>query len=195
MQRLKVFVSDGRVAGLSAPPSPHSLTHRADLLLRALLADLAAVPEVEALTMASADAAPDPRRSDPGLATCIEAADAVWPLALESDGMLERLSRDVLRSRRVLLGCPPGAVRTASSKLGLARALADGGVAVVATYSPHAVLPQLGGPWVVKPDDGAGCLHTRLFSDRAGALAWIRARPADDYVLQPFVALIQAACR
>jgi hypothetical protein len=61
-------------------------------------------------------------------------------------------------------------------------------VPVAATYSPHAVLPDLAGAWVVKPDDGAGCFNIRLFSDRAAALAWIRAAAAEGYVLQPFIA-------
>jgi predicted ATP-grasp superfamily ATP-dependent carboligase len=87
-----------------------------------------------------------------------------------------------------LLGSAPGAIRIAASKLKVARALADGGVAAVATYSPHEPLPDAQGAWVVKPDDGAGCLNTRLFSDRAAALAWIRASAAEGYVLQPFVA-------
>lgn len=118
----------------------------------------------------------------------LQAADAVWPLASESDGMLEQLSRAILRGKRILLGSAPGAVEVVASKLELARVLRAGGVAVVATYSPHAALPHDSGPWVVKPDDGAGCLDTRLFSDRAAALAWIRANAADRYVLQPFVA-------
>ena len=93
-----------------------------------------------------------------------------------------------MRGKRILLGSAPGAVEVVASKLELARVLRADGVAVVATYSPHAALPHDSGPWVVKPDDGAGCLDTRLFSDRAAALAWIRANAADRYVLQPFVA-------
>lgn len=116
------------------------------------------------------------------------AADAVWPLASESEASLEHVSRAILHGKRILLGSAPGAVAVAASKLVLSRVLEEGGVAVVPTYSPHAGLPQDSGPWVVKPDDGAGCLDTRLFSDRAAALAWIRAHAADGYVLQPFVA-------
>ena len=118
---------------------------------------------------------------------CMQAADAVWPLAFESASALAHLSRDILRARRTLLGSAPGAVKAAASKLELARVLAAGGVATVATYSPHAAVAQDGGAWVAKPDDGAGCLHTMLFSDRSAALAWIRANGAEGYVLQPFV--------
>jgi predicted ATP-grasp superfamily ATP-dependent carboligase len=78
-------------------------------------------------------------------------------------------------------------VRVAGSKLKVARALAEGGVATVPTYRPHAALPDGEGAWVVKPEDGAGCSDTRLFGDRAAALAWIRTSAAQGYVLQPFV--------
>ena len=131
---------------------------------------------------------PEAYRFGAQFAAGLQAADAVWPLASESDGMLEQLSRAIQRGKRILLGSAPGAVEVVASKLELARVLRAGGVAVVATYSPHAALPHDSGPWVVKPDDGAGCLDTRLFSDRAAALAWIRANAADRYVLQPFVA-------
>lgn len=117
----------------------------------------------------------------------LRAADAVWPLAFESAGWLEDLSRCILQHKRILLGSAPGAVQAAASKLALARLLAEAGVATAATYSPHAALPQDGGAWVVKPDDGAGCLQTLLFSDRGAALAWIRASAANGHVLQPFV--------
>lgn len=131
---------------------------------------------------------PEAHRFGGHFASGLQAADAVWPLANETDGVLAQLSRAVLRGKRILLGSAPGAVEVAASKLRLARVLAEGGVAAVATYSPHAALPRDGGPWVVKPDDGAGCLHTRLFNDRAAALTWIRANAAEGYVMQPFVA-------
>jgi predicted ATP-grasp superfamily ATP-dependent carboligase len=131
---------------------------------------------------------PEAYRFGVQFAAGLQVADAVWPLASESEGMLEQLSRAILRGKRILLGSAPGAVEVVASKLELARVLRADGVAVVATYSPHAALPHNSGPWVVKPDDGAGCLDTRLFSDRAAALAWIRANAADPYVLQPFVA-------
>jgi predicted ATP-grasp superfamily ATP-dependent carboligase len=184
MAPLKVFAFDYATAGgPMTRPLPQSLRRQGDMLLRALQADLRALPDIELATMAPAQDAFGER-----FAACVDAADAVWPLASESDGLLERLSRDILRAGRILLGSAPGAVRVAASKLKVARALADGGVPVAATYSPHAALPDERGAWVVKPDDGAGCFDTRLFSDRAAALAWIRTTAAEGYVLQPFIA-------
>lgn len=194
MARLKVFAFDYAMAGgPRARALPGALSQQGAMLLHALLADLAALPDVELHTMPAADA---PGPSGASLAgqgfgqrfdACLQAADAVWPLVLEA-GLLEDLSRDILRGQRILLGSAPGAVRVTASKLRTARALADGGVPAVPTFSPHAPLPDGEGAWVVKPDDGAGCLDTRLFSDRAAALAHVRASAAQDYVLQPFVA-------
>ena len=194
MAPLKVFAFDYVTeGGPTARVLPHSFTQQGSMLRDALLADLGALPGVEVCTMATLDGA-GPQGTPAALsfgerfAACVEAADAVWPLAPESEGLLENLSRDILRGKRILLGSAPGAVRVAGSKLKVARALAEGGVATVPTYRPHAALPEGEGAWVVKPDDGAGCLDTRLFSDRAAALAWIRTSAAQGYVLQPFVA-------
>jgi len=156
-------------------------------------APTAARPEARSTAQSGLDAAlpqllQEVHRFGAEFAAGLQAADAVWPLASESDGVLEQLSRGILRGKRILLGSAPGAVEVVASKLKLAQVLAQGGVAAVATYSPHAALPRDVGPWVVKPDDGAGCLDTRLFSDRTAALAWIRGHAADGYVLQPFVA-------
>jgi predicted ATP-grasp superfamily ATP-dependent carboligase len=194
MAPLKVFAFDYVTeGGPTARPLPHAFTQQGAMLFDALLADLGAVPGVEVCTMATLDA-PGRGRSSAArsfgerFAACVQAVDAVWPLAPESEGLLEGLSRDILRGKRILLGSAPGAVRVAGSKLKMARALAEGGVATVPTYRPHAALPEGEGAWVVKPEDGAGCLDTRLFSDRAAALAWIRTSAAQGYVLQPFVA-------
>jgi predicted ATP-grasp superfamily ATP-dependent carboligase len=194
MAPLKVFAFDYVMAGGSmARALPPSFTRQGSMLFDALLADLGAVPGVQVCTMAALGA------SGPGdalpassfgerFAACVQAADAVWPLVPESEGLLESLSRDILRGKRILLGSAPGAVRVAASKIKVARALAEGGVATVPTYRPHAALPDGEGAWVVKPEDGVGCLDTRLFGDRAAALAWIRTSAAQGYVLQPFVA-------
>ena len=196
MARLKVLAFDYAIAGgPGARAVPCALAQQGGMLLQALLADLGAVPGVEVHTMPAAGdagwdggAAPGSQAFDERFADCVQAADAVWPLALETEGLLEGLSRDILRGKRVLLGSAPGAVRVAASKHEMARALAAAGVPAVPTYSPHARLPEGPGAWVVKPNDGAGCLDTRLFSDRAAALAHIRANAGQDYVLQPFVA-------
>ncbi len=181
-KQLSVLVVDHAAAQSLTGPLSQSLRRQGEMLWRALLNDLGALPGIDVATTASLRALRDG-----------DMRDAVWPLALETGGVLERLSRDILRGRRILLGSAPDAVALTASKLVLARALAAGGVTTVVTCCPHAdaqdvATANAGGPWVVKPDDGAGCLHTRLFRDRAAALAWVNASAAQDYVLQPFVA-------
>jgi predicted ATP-grasp superfamily ATP-dependent carboligase len=186
---MKVFAFDyAEAGGPMARPLPPSLRRQGAMLLQALLADLDALPDVELITLAHVTAAGEgqPPFSE-RFEACLGAADAVWPLASEPDYLLERVSRQVLRGGRVLLGSTPAAIRIAASKITTARALLAAGVKAVATYSPQEALPAGEGAWVVKPDDGAGCLDTRLFSDRGAALTWSRACAAEGYVLQPFV--------
>ena len=182
MSAMKVFACDYASGGGAEDAAlPDALKHHGRIMLGALLADLVKLPEVELITI-----------SDPSLFrcrfnACLNAADAVWPLAPEAGGVLERLSRHVLRHNRILLGSKPAALRVAASKLRTARVLAKAGVAVAATYMPEQSLPDWSGAWVVKPDDGAGCLNTRIFPDADAALAWIAASGEAGYVLQPFI--------
>jgi predicted ATP-grasp superfamily ATP-dependent carboligase len=177
---LKLFAFDYASASSPDGALPASVRHQGQMMLRALLSDLVELPGIELITIG----APGPfrRRFD----ACVQAADAVWPLAPEAGGMLERLSRQVLRSERILLGSKPNALRVAGSKLRTSRALARAGVAVVPTYSPGQPLPPSTGAWVVKPDDGAGCLNSRIFPGAEAALAWIAASGEAGWVLQPF---------
>lgn len=179
----------GRIAGMAEYPDRQVRGQRAEYAPAQAAEQAPAYTAGEAVGLSLERAALLPAASRFGaqFEACLQAADAVWPLAFESAGALEHLSREILRARRILLGSMPAAVQVAGSKLKLTQVLAEGGVATVATYSPHAAVPQDGGAWVVKPDDGAGCRHTMLFSDRAAALAWIRTNGADGYVLQPFV--------
>lgn len=196
---MKVFAFDYASGGGQAGPAlPSALRHQGELMLRALLADLVELPGVEVITMgdpqlpmpdlpACALIVADDRSFARRFNACVQAADAVWPVAPESGGLLESLSRKVLRRKRILLGSKPAAVRLATSKLLTARTLAKAGIAVVATYSAQDSLPEGAGAWVVKPDHGAGCVDTRIFSNAHAARDWIGASGADGYVLQPFI--------
>ncbi len=185
--------------GLTDRELSHSLMHDGMMMHSALLADLSAIPDVEVITTydarlplsdlpPSALVIPVDGKFAPHFNDCVQAADAVWLVAPECAGILESLSRLVVRSKRFLLGSRPRAVRIAASKRLTARKLANAGIPVVATYSSHDALPGKIEAWVVKPDDGAGCLNTRIFSGTRKALAWIKTEGNDSYVLQPFIA-------
>lgn len=179
-------------------PLPESLAREGDLMLHALLEDLARVPGMALVTSRDPRLSPLEARAavlkaDPGEDAArlfrrgLSQADLCWPIAPETGGVLERLSRTVLDAQRVLLGSRPEAVRTAASKRSTSRVLEQAGVPVIPTYETGQALPDRAGAWVLKPDDGAGCIDTYLLPDRAAALAALEARGAG-FVLQPYVA-------
>lgn len=144
----------------------------------ALRADLAAVPGIE-LSVATdrpdeaCDAGGD-ARSRPVCARAGEALidfvarqarqhDLVWVVAPETAGRLAALHEAVPPQRWI--GCDGPAIRLAASKQATLARLRDHRIATPLDFAADADLRH----WVVKPDDGAGSLHTRRFSDRQAA--------------------------
>jgi len=122
--------------------------------------------------------------------------DHVWAIAPECDGLLLQL-HDAVGAER-WLGCSREAIAVASSKRATARCLAASDIATTQALAPADVLDAPGsaapvarqaGPWVVKPDDGAGGLDTFLFDSLAAACAEYDSRAADgrNPVLQAWV--------
>lgn len=182
MAAMKVLVFDYASGGSGrAGTLPAARRYQGQMMLRALMDDLGQVPGIEVLASATSGAI---KRS---FTASVQAADAVWPLAPQAHGMLERLSRQVLRHERILLGSKPHALRVAASRLRTSRVLARAGIDVVPTYAPDQPLPPSRGAWVVRPDDGADVDDTRIFSSSATARAWIGNRVGVRYVLQPFI--------
>ena len=110
--------------------------------------------------------------------------DHVWVIAPETDGVLAQLQR-VVDARR-WLGCSAAAIALASSKRAtLARAAAHG----VTTPLSFATSPTTR-RWVVKPDDGAGGLATRVHNTHAAARDDLdaRQRRGEAAVLEAWVA-------
>lgn len=186
MPTLKVFAFDHGCAGPRATRPAAAQRRHGALMLEALCADLRLLPGVDLLTCE--DVAPANQPFDQRFAECVLAADAVWPLAPVAGGVLEHLSREVLRHGRILLGSTPGTVRIAASKRATCALLQRAGVPTVPTFDPGAMPDADGGAWVAKPDDGAGCTDTRLFHDRGAARAAAGAQRGREQVLQPFIA-------
>ena len=104
------------------------------------------------------------------------AHDLCWIVAPETGGELARLRATVGDARWI--GCDAATIRCASSKRATLSALSAAGVP-----TPLDEAARHRGRWLVKPDDGAGCLSTRVHGDHAAALA---NRGRGD-VLEPFV--------
>ena len=103
--------------------------------------------------------------------------DLTWVVAPETGGQLARLRAAVAGDRWI--GCDAASIRCASSKRATLAVLAAAGVP-----TPLDDAASHRGRWIVKPDDGAGCLSTRVHGDRAAALDHLR---GDTLALEPFV--------
>jgi predicted ATP-grasp superfamily ATP-dependent carboligase len=146
------------------------------MMIRALLHDLAEIPEVELVALRDPRLEADlpgtvlvPRSARdfwPTFERAVQMSDAVWPIAPEQDGCLERITQAVVDSRRTLFNGRPSAVRMTASKLATSRALAAAGVPVATTYARAEQVPREAAAVVVKPDDGAGCVETHVVRDR-----------------------------
>jgi tyramine---L-glutamate ligase len=198
---MKVFAYEHITGGgLVEQALSSSIAFEGEMMARALLADLAAAPDVEVVTLRDHRLPPldlpvtclavnSHDEVKEYFNDCVEQSDAVWIVAPESGGVLESLSRKVVAGHRILLGSRPDAIHIAGSKLQTSRMLHLNGVPAAKTYYPHEKMPEGTHAWVVKPDDGAGCADTRIFHNRDQALTWIAAQQvATPYVMQPFIA-------
>lgn len=192
------FVTGG---GMPADaPLPAGLAREGDLMLHALIGDLLEVPGVELTVTRDARLPPFPApirsitTADPCESWSLwedlaRNADGVWPIAPETGGVLERFSRMVESAGSRLFNSAADAVAVAASKAATAAVLSAAGLPVVPVW-PVGTLgadgPPGAGPWVVKPDDGAGCVDTRLIRDRADWNGWLKGGDRDGFVAQPF---------
>jgi tyramine---L-glutamate ligase len=196
---VKVFAYEyGSGGGLIDRTMRHPLMYQGEVMLRALISDLLAVPGVEVITTrdhrlpaldlpSSASVISCDGQTDDGFNECLRVADAVWPVAPECAGILERLSLQIVRNKRILLGSRAGAIRVASSRMLTAHRLSRAGIAVVDTYLPGDTLPDNVDAWVAKPDDGVGFNATKIFHNAKDALEWVNESGEENYVLQPFL--------
>lgn len=185
--------------GLLGKAVPEALRREGDMMLHALVNDLLQVPGTEVLTLRDA-ALPGPvppidvryvadeEAFASAWAACLNACDAVWPVAPETAGILEDIVRRVFEAGVPLLGSRPEGVRIAASKRLTAEVLSEHGVAVVPLFALDAVVWQPGESWVVKPDDGVGCMGIRMLRT-AAELERLRAKSQapENLVAQRFV--------
>ena len=107
--------------------------------------------------------------------------DFCWVIAPETDGCLAELHHAVGASR--WLGCDAPSIAVASSKSATLRHLAAHHIATPWTHEADA------SRWVVKPDDGAGSVATRVHGSRSAAQADLEARRqrGESACLEPWI--------
>lgn len=194
---MRVFVfeyfSGGGCTGM---PMVASLLAEGDMMLSAVAADLLKSDASQVMVMR------DPRleRPHPSLDVywvegdwrmtwreCLSLADAVLPIAPETDGILEALCREVQRSGCLLLNSNARAVALATSKRQTLQALRWSGVPAVDFCLPHQVAALPPGALVVKPDTGVGCQGVRVLSGAEALAGLLAQEPRQDWLIQPYV--------
>lgn len=194
------YISGG---GLIRESIPQSLAREGDLMLRALLDDLSEIDRIQLTIMRDARLEPPPwkaGKADRDLVrvglndefediwkAAIRKVDAVWPIAPETGGVLEKLCNDVRQCGKILLNSPSEAVALTMGKLETLRHLKQCGIDVVPTVRLIDFRGQFSGPWVVKPNDGVGCEGTRTVRNKQ-QLSRLQATPqAKNHIIQPFL--------
>ena len=189
---------------LDAPLTP-SLVTEGDLMRRALIANLAELPEIQLVTtrdyrVPAAGLGAEVRwlhsrhEFEAQWSSILNEVDAVWPIAPETRGILENISRNIVMANQVLLNSRPTAISVAASKSKTTRHLAGCGIPVVPTLRLNEEPCWKNNKWVIKPDDGVGCEHTFLCRNGNDLKHWLE--EIDDvthYILQSYMEGVHAS--
>lgn len=169
-----VFVCETVTGGdYAGDELPEELIAEGELMRDALVGDLEDLPGVRVVTTHDSRLAPPPRGQsraigpgDDPRAIWGDIAATVhccWPVAPEMDGILARLVGQLRARNPRVIACDGPTLRVCASKMRTAETLAAAGIPVVPTWWPAGVPEGTAGPFVMKPDDGAGAMDVRLF--------------------------------
>ncbi len=179
MRKLKVLVVEYITGGgFNKTELPDHLANEGLLMVQALLENLARVDSIETFVMLDTRlvgrlsvkvdhcllVGPE-QTFEQMLARQITECDAVWPIAPESDAILQALCETVAHSGKILLNSSHSAVRLTGNKWLTFIRLQAHSVACVQSYRLDQFDYYSGG-WIVKPVDGVGCENSYLISDR-----------------------------
>lgn len=204
---MKIFVCEFVTGGgLYREALPSSLAKEGELMLHAVLDGLSRLPDVELVT--THDHRLTPKHVFPSARItpeqdvwviweqCVQDADAVWPVAPESDDILARLCDLAAKHGKLLLASSPDAIRLGASKHATSKRLTEAGIAVVETFPSDSLHELHGGAFVVKPDDGVSCEGSQIFKNKQALLAWLGTQTqahASSYVVQPLIEGVAAS--
>ena len=155
-------------------------------LLQLEVYDVSVAAGDSGVTMPEPAHAVTPRHGESAFDFVARQADAhhwAWVVAPETDGLLSQLQRRVDPAR--WLGCDGPSTVVASGKRSTLVRLAESGLSTPLAFEQAAGVTR----WVVKPDDGAGAVDTRVHASLEAALADSaqRARVGGAWVVEPWV--------
>ncbi len=169
---MKILIYEHLTAGGDLKGLSPTLLNEGDVMIKALIRDLREVRNVElqvlrhvALPLLQEDHGDIqwlPVSGDQPLKNLHEAiqhADAVWPIAPETGRVLETICQMVAQQGKRLIASPALWIRRAAGKYAAFKRLTQNGIACVESHRLIGPLasPPLPMPFVIKPEDGAGC--------------------------------------
>ena len=204
---MKLFVYEHITSGALINESlPASLSHEGNNMLVALLNDLFQLANIQLIVLRDArlvslpdvinyhqcytvHCAEDFQRY---YALALNAADAMLPIAPETDYTLSTIQQSVLDNNTQLLASHPATSELCSDKYRCYQHLLSHGLATPQTclashWSTHALSSTTG--YIIKPRNGAGCIDTLYFPDAGTLEKWLTTATtaADTLIIQPYI--------
>lgn len=195
---MKLFVYEHITSGaLAGQELPHSLAKEGDLMLLAILQDLAVQPQIELIILRDSRLPKISSLSDSSSYevlwvqankhfdqqwdNALSLADMSFIIAPETDRQLENIQQNVLNSGKSYLGSSQAATQLCADKLQCFAHLTNSNISTVKTQLASEWLATKQGSSdavIIKPIDGAGCLNTLLFESSLKAQNYLQNTPA-----------------
>jgi len=187
--------------GQGLPPNP-ALIREGDLMLDALSRDLAAIPGLELQVLRDERLPPFPDNlpiqwipvssatsAMDLFTTLLDQVDAAWPIAPETDGVLEEICRRIETRGKILLNTSARGVRLTASKLATLATLERHHIPIVPTqpWTVDQDRPPFDLPIVIKIDDGVACEDTTIIRSPDQWNAFRRQARPGVWIIQPLV--------
>jgi predicted ATP-grasp superfamily ATP-dependent carboligase len=204
---MKLFVYEHITSGaLISEPLPASLSHEGNNMLVALINDLFQLANIELIILRDARLIPlpdvinyhqchtirSPEDFQHYYALALKDADAMLPIAPETDNTLCGIQQSVLDNNKQLLASRPATSELCSDKYRCYQHLSLHNIATpqtcLASKWTHNVLSSATG-YIIKPRDGAGCVDTLYFPSASGLAIWLTAQSTalDTMIIQPYI--------
>ena len=204
---MKLFVYEHITSGaLINEDLPPSLAHEGNNMLVALVNDLFQLPNISLIILRDARMIPLPDvinyhqcytiNSDEEFqhyyAVALNSADAVLPIAPETDNTLNLILRSILDNHKKILTSNLQASELCGNKYHcyqhlLTHSIATPKTCLASKWSHHTLSSSTG--YIVKPIDGAGCVDTLFFAYASTLEMWLaeQTNELDALIVQPYI--------
>jgi tyramine---L-glutamate ligase len=200
MKRLKILVFEYIIGGgLNKADLPEALANEGLLMLQALLNDFVRIDFVDLLIMLDYRMVARLDQPHTGIhiieqehdshrefKRLMQTSDAVWPIAPESDCILQTLCAEVGHAGKLLLNSPASAVVISGDKWLTYGHLLKYSTPTVKTQKLAEFNFSLG-EWIIKPIDGVGCENSFLIADQQDFELLMAGLDKQNYIIQPHI--------